>query len=75
MSFIVRFTCFNAFVIANEGVVVNHSGFWEASAYEMIFANGFKLYFSTASFDANRMAAAPSFRLLAFAAVIVPFFY
>ena len=69
MSLIEKLASFNAFEMAMDGDVVNHSGSCEASAYPMIVASGCSLYLSTAPGHANRIAAGSSLILLSFAAV------
>ena len=58
--------------MAKLGEVVNHSGACSASANPFIFAKGFKPNSSAFSLLIKTKAAAPSFMVLALAAVTVP---
>lgn len=50
-------------------------GSFSASAYPIISAIGFKLYYFTAYSEANKIAQLPSLILLALAPVIVPYLF
>ena len=58
--------------MASEGVVVNHSGACSASAAASMRAIGFHPLAEVVSPEARTSAAAPSFMVLALAAVTVP---
>ena len=60
--------------IAKAGATEKSTGAHEASAKEIILASGFPSCCLAASADISTVAAAPSFNVLAFAAVIVPSF-
>ena len=63
---------FSASGAALTGAMVNHSGATSASAKETILPMGLIPDFSPASFEPSNKAEAPSFKVLALAAVIVP---
>jgi len=60
--------------MAREGATEKSTGAQEASANDTIFASGLLLCCFAASPDISTVAAAPSFNVLAFAAVMVPSF-
>ena len=62
----------SAFLVASTGPIPIILGSTPTTALEIIFANGFKLYFFTASSLAKIMAAAPSFKPEEFPAVTLP---
>jgi len=59
--------------VAREGAIPKSIGATEASSYATILAKGFNPLSLAAFSDINTNTHAPSFNLLAFAGVIVPF--
>ena len=60
--------------IANAGAIAKSTGAHAASAKEIILASGFEPCCLAASSDIKIVAAAPSFNVLALAAVMLPSF-
>lgn len=67
--------CLRSFWTAKTGAIGKSIGAVAASQKPTIRANGLRLCFLTVSSSASSTAPAPSFNLLALAAVIVPFTY